>query len=79
MVLREEKLPQESLKMVKSRRDLSTPRKRNSLKSRKIIKSTTRPISASCSAPAIAAANIKVVVRVRPPNFREQSDNSRYN
>lgn len=78
MILEEEKLFKEGVKMVKSRRDLSTPRRRNSLvKSSKITKATTRPISAASSVPATPKANIRVVVRVRPPNPREQDDNTR--
>lgn len=79
MILVEEKLHKEGVKMVKSRRELSTPRRRNSLaKNCKISKVTTRPISAASSIPAVPAANIRVVVRVRPPNQREQDDNTRY-
>lgn len=78
MILEEEKLFKQGVNMVKSRRDLSTPRRRNSLaKSCKITKVSSRPISAASSAPAAAAANIRVVIRVRPPNQREQDDNTR--
>lgn len=80
MTLLEEKVTNESTKMVKSRREVATPRKRNSLtksKSRAIVKPISRPVSAVSSAAALPAANIRVVVRVRPPNAREQDDNSR--
>lgn len=74
----DEKLKKETSKMVKSRRDVGTPRKRNSLsKSCKITKVVSRPISAATSVTSLSAANIRVVVRVRPPNQREQDNNSR--
>lgn len=80
MILLDEQLSKGGLKMVKSRRELGTPRRRNSLvKNSKIIKNTARPISAASSVPAVPAANIRVVVRVRPVNSREQGENSRYN
>lgn len=65
------------VKMVRTRRDLSTPRKRNSLVKSRTIAKVSRPVSAASSVAALAAANIKVVVRVRPPNNREQDDNAR--
>ncbi|GJQ71189.1 hypothetical protein Trydic_g1088 [Trypoxylus dichotomus] len=55
--------------MVKNKRDLKSPRRRSSLLSR----AGTRAKSSS----ARSSANIKVVVRVRPPNERETGDNSR--
>lgn len=78
MILGEEKLLKQGVNMVKSKRELSTPRKRNSLaKSCKVTKVSARPISAVSSVPTAAAANIRVVIRVRPPNQREQDDNTR--
>lgn len=66
-------VPFRSTKMVKTTKK-ETPRKRNSLsKSRKIVK-----VVAQVSEPAITpSTNIRVVVRVRPPNSKEQDANSR--
>lgn len=71
-----EKVP----KMVKSKREPTTPRRRASLSKSgaigKVTKVLSRPVSST--APCVApAANIKVVVRVRPPNDREQDENCR--
>ncbi|KAJ8925043.1 hypothetical protein NQ315_001214 [Exocentrus adspersus] len=65
--------------MVKSKRDVNTPRRRASLtRNRTISRAISRPTSA---VPAVAlqpvAPNIRVVVRVRPPNENEQGENSR--
>ncbi|KRT80094.1 Kinesin, partial [Oryctes borbonicus] len=59
----------DSVKMVKNKRDLKSPRRRSSLVSRA---GTRGKVTSSRS-----SANIKVVVRVRPPNDRETGDNSR--
>lgn len=78
MIVEGEKSYQEFSKMVKSKRELGTPRRRNSLLKNRTILKTSRPASAASSVPATPAANIRVVVRVRPPTQREQSDNARY-
>lgn len=67
-------------KMGKSKADFKSPRRRRSgnLLNRPI--SRNRPATATISAAAAAAAvgaNIKVVIRVRPPNVNEQGDNQR--
>lgn len=70
----------EFLNMVKSKKDFKSPCRRRSgnLLNRPISRS--RPASAITSVAAAAAvgANIKVVIRVRPPNANEQGDNQRY-
>lgn len=66
--------------MVKSKRDLNTPRRRASLtKNRTIARTVSRPTSAAVQVAAVqpVAPNIKVVVRVRPPNEKEQGENCR--
>lgn len=59
----------DSVKMVKNKRDLKSPRRRSSLLSRAGVRGKLSSAKAS--------ANIKVVVRVRPPNEKETGDNSR--
>ncbi|KAI4471330.1 kinesin-related [Holotrichia oblita] len=55
--------------MVKNKRDLKSPRRRSSLLSRAGVRGKLSSAKAS--------ANIKVVVRVRPPNEKESGENSR--
>ncbi|XP_018569213.1 kinesin-like protein KIF18A isoform X2 [Anoplophora glabripennis] len=66
--------------MVKSKRDLNTPRRRDSLtKNRAIARTVSRPTSAAVQVAAVqpVVPNIRVVVRVRPPNEKEQGENCR--
>lgn len=61
----------EDLKMVKTKRDIKSPRRR-------LSGGVSRPVSRAKPAPApIGGANVKVVVRVRPTNHREDGDNYR--
>ncbi|XP_023028699.2 uncharacterized protein [Leptinotarsa decemlineata] len=68
--------------MVKSKRELTTPRRRNSLSKQRILDRTiskvvSRPNSGTSTSRTPAVANIKVVVRVRPPNGSEREENCR--
>lgn len=65
--------------MVKTiKRDVQSLRaKRPSLTKLRPISRIKTPKSPTVSIPTNLAANIKVVVRVRPPNEKEQGDNSR--
>ncbi|KAG5887410.1 hypothetical protein JTB14_024609 [Gonioctena quinquepunctata] len=68
--------------MVKSKRELTTPRRRNSISKqrtldRTISKVISRPNSGTATTRPPSVANIKVVVRVRPPNGSEQGENFR--
>lgn len=72
--------PPHSFTMVKSKRDLKSPRRRRSgnlLLSRPISRSRQTSAIAAVAAAAAIGANIKVVIRVRPPNVNEQGDNQR--
>ncbi|XP_060534796.1 kinesin-like protein KIF18A [Cylas formicarius] len=64
-------------KMVRTKKEALTPRHRPPLATRNkaISKVLSRPVSSAVPAPT--AANIRVVVRVRPPNNKEQGDNCR--
>ncbi|KAJ8970205.1 hypothetical protein NQ314_001352 [Rhamnusium bicolor] len=62
--------------MVKSKRELITPRRRASLTKRTIARTLPRPTS-SVQTTVNHSPNIRVVVRVRPPNDREEGDNCR--
>lgn len=66
--------------MAKSKKETVHGRKRNSLTNRgnRIVKASSRPVSAVSTTSSLPAANIRVVVRVRPPNQREQDENNRY-
>lgn len=66
----------DSIKMVKSKRgSLKSPRRRSGTLSRPI--SRARPTSTIIQPSTNVSANIRVVVRVRPPNNKEQGDNQR--
>lgn len=68
-------------KMGKSKTEYKSPRRRRSghLFNRPISRNrqTTAAISAVAAAVGGVGANIKVVIRVRPPNVNEQGDNQR--
>lgn len=65
-----------SIKMVKTKRDIKSPRKRISGTISRPI-SRARPTTTHLTT-ANVSANIRVVIRVRPPNNKEQGDNQRY-
>lgn len=63
--------------MVKPKCEMKSPRRRMSGPlSRAITRS--RPITTSATTVNSVGANMKVVVRVRPPNEKEMGDNQRY-
>lgn len=71
----------ECLKMVKTKRgSLKSPRRRTSgTLSRPISRARPTPtIQTSANTDVNVSANIRVVIRVRPPNGKEQGDNQRY-
>ncbi|KAH1013631.1 hypothetical protein HUJ04_002597 [Dendroctonus ponderosae] len=73
------KLPKVST-MVRSKNIPNTPRQGGSVNRRlsgKVVKILSRPVSGTPSSVS-AGCNIKVVVRVRPPNAKEQESNQRH-
>lgn len=66
--------------MVKSKKEIASPWRRRSgnLLSRPISRSRQVAAIAAVAAVASVGANMKVVIRVRPPNTKEQGDNQRY-
>lgn len=65
--------------MVKSKKDTKSPRRRRSgnLLNRPISRTRQTSAISAVAAAAAVGANIRVVIRVRPPNVNEQGDNQR--
>lgn len=66
----------DNLKMVKTKCEMKSPRRRMTGNLTRPI-SRARPLTTSATTVSAVGANMKVVVRVRPPNEKEMGDNQR--